>query len=357
MKNLYSLLSLLTILCFQGHFISYGQTYTGNVTLFTQAQVDSFGALGYTRIDGSIKIGDPNSTQPNNITSLQPLLGLSKVDTGLFIANCSMNNLSGLDSMESISVLDLMSNSNLQSIESLSKIDTLYNLWISFNASLSNLNGLNQLKVIESHCDIYINNALQSVDGLNQLSSVGGFLRIAQNENLSSLEALGELVSITGDLNLAQNELLENLNGLENLNSTYTLDINNNPLLVDYCALSNLVDNAGINGDYYAYSNPYNPTLMMLENGACNASINVSEIDHVNGMTLLPNPTSGNITINFGTFKNNSIQIINALGQIIYSKNDIDLPNFNLNIDAPQGLYNVVVSSKHKRQTFKVVKQ
>lgn len=358
MKKIYSFLLLFVLLGFQCHFTSFGQTYTGNVEVFTQAEVDSFGALGYTRIDGSIRIGNPYEFQPNDITNLQPLLGLSVVDTGLFISNCSILNLNGLDSIKSVQVLDLMTNNYLQSIDALSQLDTVYNLWITFCSSLVNLNGLESLTTIENHCDIYINNSLQSLDGLDNLTSVGGFFRIAQNDNINSIEALGELTSIGSDLNIQENDVLETLNGLENLTTVADLIVNQNPNLEDFCALTYLVDNVGINGDYEALENSFNPTLTMLENGICSSTIGIQEAEYDFSVTLSPNPTTGNIALNFETEEPKNLEVVNQLGQRIYTIENITSPNFNLNLnDVPQGIYTVVLQLENNKQSFKVVKQ
>lgn len=335
---------------------SYGQTYTGTINLFSQAQVDSFGALGYTRIDGSIRIGDPFVFQPNDITSLSPLLGLETVDTGLFIANNSLASLNGLDSLKSVYVIDIMSNFNLSSLSALSQIDTVHNLWVSFNGALEDLNGLNNLKVIENHCDIYVNNALTSLEGLNNLNSVGGFMRIAQNSNLASIQGLSSLNSIALDFNIAQNEELYSLNGLENLLTVGGIDINNNTILEDYCALNNLISNSGITSTYEVNNNAFNPTITMMQTGLCNSTLSTDDIEDIHAVTLSPNPTTGEFTLNLEHVKATQIQVINQLGQEIYSTNQISTPNLQLSIDAPKGVYTVVIHSENNTQSLKVVK-
>ena len=102
MTKFYSIILLFTLIFLQPSSLCNAQTYNGSVVLTSQAEVDSFGALGYSRIAGHLKIG-PDTLYANvtsNITNLTSLISLHSIDSSLLIeSNLSLTSLSGLDSI------------------------------------------------------------------------------------------------------------------------------------------------------------------------------------------------------------------------------------------------------------------
>lgn len=226
-------------------------TFVGIVDLHTQQEVNAFGSLCYTKIDGRLRIG---IDQDNDITDLTPL-----------------NNLTEVFSSGSTS--------------SIGKI------YITFADNLTSLQGLENIASAAGIVILDCNNLtnLQGLEGLTELSSLGGFndLILTDNDNLRSLEGLNNLEAI-GFLNsgiptfilIAGNHSLENVDALTNLNSVYgSIRIgdyenqtspppqgNNN--LTDFCGLQNLFTN-GYFEEVDINFNAFNPSVEEIIAGDC----------------------------------------------------------------------------------------
>lgn len=73
---------------------------------------------------------------------------------------------------------------------------------------------------------------------------------------------------------------------------------------------------------------------------------------------LYPNPTSGIVTIDLSALARNvKVEVFNTLGQLIDSKNYQSIKKQNFEINAPAGIYNVVVTADGNKQNFKVIKK
>src|SRR5210317_2566247 len=57
-------------------------TYVGNVRLLTQQEVDDFGAMCYSKIEGNLILGE-NWDFDNNILDLSPLSSLTEIYQGI----------------------------------------------------------------------------------------------------------------------------------------------------------------------------------------------------------------------------------------------------------------------------------
>lgn len=353
MTKFYSIILLLTLTCLQSSFLCKAQTYNGSVSLINQAEVDSFGALGYSNITGNLSIG-PDGVVQSDINSLTPLLSLRSIDSSLTIQNNTpLLNLNGLDSISHIGRdLDINGNYNLQNLIGLGDFDSLYYLNISFNLDLQNFNGLENLTYIEFAFNSMFCSSLTSYSGLNNLAYAGNIQLV--NDHVQNIEAFGNLTVVDDEFRILGTSNIESLSGLENLSSVHLLSIHDHPNLTDYCALTNLVNNNGV-VNFSVSNNEYNPTLLQLENGNCNPTIGL-ESNPANMFTLSPNPTTGDITINFGEFKQANLKVINQLGQIVYTKKQITESTFTFNLDAPEGIYTIEVFSKNRKNQFKVIK-
>lgn len=239
---------------------------------------------------------------------------------------------------------------------------------LTIEGSASDLSGLS-LTNISGNLLIVNNNNLTSLVGLEGIENMSAVLSIQNNTNLTSLEGLNNLLTITtpplfsySGLYIKYNGNLESLDGLENLSTvSEKIEIVGNPYLDDYCALYNAIqyksDKVNIS------SNLYNPTLQELKDGFClptdtNSNIvGVSELNLLNLVRLTPNPTAGNINLDFGLLENKNLRVLNQLGQVIYQKNNISESIYNFNLDAPEGIYTVELYSDQVRKQFKVIKQ
>ena len=157
--------------------------FTGNVILNSQSDINEFAANQYKEITGYLYIGsyDKNGKQ------ITPF-------------NTDVSDIGALNTIERVRG----------------------DLFIRGNPILTELNGLENLKIVEGFLmKISLNSNLAKINGFNNLKSIGKMLLIAQNESL-----------------------------------------------LDFCGLQNLMKN-DFDIEYLRSSNGYNPTLEDIVNGNC----------------------------------------------------------------------------------------
>ena len=208
------------------------------------------------------------------LINLDGLLNLDDIDYGGLIIenNASLKNIGGLNNISGNigSDLKIIRNPSLVDIGGLSNITGVlglgvnHNLEIKENASLTNIEGLSGLiRVDYGNLEIEFNNALTNVNGLRNLESVNeGALIILGNDLLSNLTGLSSLEAVAG-LNISDNDALTNLDGLSKLSMVhFNLRIQFNPVLIDFCGLSNLFENGEIGGNITIIRNGANTVLI-----------------------------------------------------------------------------------------------
>jgi hypothetical protein len=308
-----------------------GGIYNGNVTLLTQSEVNSFGAMNFSTINGDLRIGD--SASPGNISDITSFMTLEEVTGNLVISsNQTLGTLNGLEnlvsvggvfiqsnpSLESLAALSnltevdgilsvvgnnaltslnglngittagsfgVISNQSLTSIDAMQSLSTVGRLVISNNISLNSIAALSNITTATSIQIIYMP-LLTSLEGLNQLTTVT-FLRISYNDGLTNLAELSNLVSAPEGISIGGNDALTSLDGLENLTTCnwvligrdLDFDVINdapNQSLVDYCALQNLFTNGtyvdpptSIFNGVEIVNNPFNPSIQDIIDGNC----------------------------------------------------------------------------------------
>ncbi len=188
----------------------WAQTYTGDLVLSTQAEVNSF---SYSEITGSLDI------RGDDITDLTALSSLTSVGGNLNIQeNPNLTHLGGLENLSTVG----------------------YNLHISDNPQLTNVNGLSNLSTVGSSFFIWTNKELTDVDGLSNLSSVGDDFRIGYNSKLTHVDGLSNL-STVGTMQINDNLQLTNVDGLSALTTVKGILLLMNPNLTHVDGLSNLL--------------------------------------------------------------------------------------------------------------------
>ena len=88
--------------------------------------------------------------------------------------------------------------------------------------------------------------------------------------------------------------------------------------------------------------------------------IGIKEVSTLEGVTIYPNPTSGKFSIKLADSKMKVfVEIVNVVGEIIYSTNVIDADNLSLDLNLQDGVYFVKVVESHfqKASVFKLIKQ
>lgn len=203
------------------------QVYTGNLTLDTQAAIDTF---PYSSVTGNLTIG--------GIDSINGLSGLTSVGGNLVFDNSDIPDMDGLSSLTSLGG-DLT-------------------ILAAFN--LTNVDGLSGITAIGGDLTIFFSSSLLSLDGLSNLTTIGGELDFFKNGSITHLDALSNLVSVGGDFGIGDFVALTNLNGLSNLVSVggdLSFDTNK---LIEYCGIYPLLSTpGGLGGTFWAGRNATNP--------------------------------------------------------------------------------------------------
>ena len=264
--------------------------FIGDVTLLSQQDVDDFGVLGYTKIEGELKIGGDNDSDISDLSSLQNLIevthfirlnknpnlstlnGLNNISIaqGVWLMqNNALLSLEGLADIEYLEYLAIYNNSSLISLTGLSNIETVDFLYVSGNSTLNSLDGLQNISDV-FHMEIIDNQSLESVDGLPAFLN-NGDLWIYDNPNLLSLQGSEHLNQLS-NLEMSNNGLtsLEGINNLTSINSLYIsrIEHDGNEFLVDFCALQNLFT-SGTYETVVITNNAFNPTIQDIIDGNC----------------------------------------------------------------------------------------
>ena len=215
-------ISLLLIFSFST--LSIGQTYVGDVLLNTQAKVDSFGALGYDKINGHLRITD------TDITDISSLEELTEINGNFTILNSTnLPSLNGLHNINTVTgVFLIRGNDLLQTLNGLNALDSVHrHLIIQENSGLINLNGLNNLTYVSKKLEIKTNGALISLSGLDNLSEVSSDkLTISNNPSLTTINSLNQLTHCY-NIKIEDNPVLNALNAFSSLTTSNNISIKN----------------------------------------------------------------------------------------------------------------------------------
>jgi len=123
---------------------------------------------------------------------------------------------------------------------------------ISLSSAVTDLSPLASLRVIEGSLESPGFNAdLETLEGLEQLQSVGEFT--FSRDGLRRVSGVSNLYEVKGHFKLFSLANLTDLDGLENLQSTGTLDVMINPVLTNIDGLSGL---QRVDGDLRIEGNP-----------------------------------------------------------------------------------------------------
>lgn len=259
---------------------------SGDVTFFTQEEIDSF-----------------QTDYPN----------CNEIDSDIEINGTDITNLSGLSNITSIGGdLWIHSNSQLQSLSGLENVSSIEGkLWIIDNDAITNLIGLDNLSSVEGDLVISQNDNLQNLVGLGSLTSISQSLIIGGYEfgneydgidNLGSLSGINNLESIGADFVIQWNSSLVNFSGLENL-----LTIGGNFQLEECYALENFTGLEGlisIGGEMYLQENFALKSLSGLENLnviSNGLSIKATTLEDINSLSNL-NTIDGELMIRYNSF-------------------------------------------------------
>ncbi len=318
---------LITItLCFNG----FAQVYNGDLTLSTQAEVNSF---NYIEVTGQLTISEASSGE---ITNLNGLSTLTTIGDGLSIENNNaLTTLTGLENITSI-------------IGDYDSLGQGIGLNISDNNNLTTINAFSNLTLMEGNIHIENNPMLVSLIGLDGITEVNGSIRILDNANLNTLSGLQNIVTLTGvgffqfGIRIENNDALLDLTGLDGLTTLNgNLEVYGNDSLISLNGLNSLTYHTAV---YEGIEIGGNSSLTSL-NGLNNiSSYNCSLTSIYNNNALvtlegLPNLTEFNGTISIQ--RNDALISLVGLNNISSILGDLKI-NSNENLISLEGLDNLV---------------
>jgi len=199
------------------------------------------------------------------------------------------------------------------------------------------------VKTNMTQVEIIANPQLLNIDGLAGITHVSRGLWIIENAQLTDITGLSTLMTIEETLIVFGNEALTSLDGLENLNTvngtgdptSFTVNVRNNPILNDCCALYPLLTTGTIGSGIAIFEgnaegcNSVEEILMNCEtNPVCSGDIILSTQAEVDAF----GPCSswdGNITINGSGITN------------LFSMSGLETINGSLTISNADSLYNL----------------
>ncbi|MEM9078346.1 MAG: hypothetical protein AAGC43_14985 [Bacteroidota bacterium] len=284
------------------------RVFGAGIRVTNQAQIDSIGFFGYTRLQGGLIIDGRDNENP--IRDLTPFRTLTQLDAGLNIVDTRyLKSLDGLENLNLIGGIQVIGNDSLESIDALrglTQINTIrrrvtltpFNFFR--NPRLESLSGFRNVTFIDTvSVSIGANSSLTSLNGLENLVTCFG-ISVNSNENLRSLSGLENVERIEADFTVSNNSLLESLDvgkletlgrfltiqdnpeitSLEGLNSISRLesdlDVQNhaiirNERLNDFCGIQEALKNSDTtNLMIRIFSNAANPTVEQIVNDNCN---------------------------------------------------------------------------------------
>ncbi len=177
-----------------------------------------------------------------NKNDLKELETIDIINGDLIIENTDITSLNSLNKLKKVNTLRIKNNEYLREINGFNGLEYIKNLEISRNNSLIDIYGFfkffSSIKTIEGYIKIEFNKNLTSVTFLKGLKSVGNSFYL-HNNNLLTLEGLDNLEEVNASLSLSSNKLksLEHLSNLKKLDGMLGIAYNN---LVSLNGIQNL---------------------------------------------------------------------------------------------------------------------
>lgn len=142
-----------------------------------------------------------------------------------------------------------------------------------------------------------------------------------------------------------------------------TLTANESGASYEWLDCSTMTPITGANSRSYTATSNGNYAVVVTNSNCSDTStcytvtgVGVSD-NRVKEISLYPNPTHGNFTIDLGNQVSTAkVEVIDLIGQIIFSQTFTNSKILNLSIDAPNGIYLVSISAGEFKKIVKVIK-
>jgi len=186
------------------NFALYSQCPIGRIELYSQVAIDEFKVKypNCTEVSGGLLV------QGADITNLNGLNAITKIDSSFIVFQTSLKNMLGLYSLRSVGYLAIGSNGGLTTLTGLERLQSAGCVDISYNAALTSLRGLESLVSVTDAFELHHNDAIKNLIHLNDALQIGG-IRIESNSSLEELEAFNQVTEIKGNVIIADNGALK----------------------------------------------------------------------------------------------------------------------------------------------------
>jgi hypothetical protein len=392
-----------------------GQTYTSSgtytATLLNAAGCDSVITLNLT-INNS-EIGATETVSACN-SYLWTVNGQTYTSSGTYTS--TLTNVNGCDSLVTLDLTVGVTNSGSESITSCDSYTwaangNTYTNSGSYSANLTNQEGCDSTAIL----NLTITNSSSSsvnatecesftwaVDG-NTYNSSGTYTAVLQNQagcdstitlnlTINAADSVNEVVEtcdsffwdVNGQTYTSSGQYNESFTNVNGCDSIRYLDLTINTVNVGVTVIDDTVLQANAVGAEYQWidcgtNNPINGETNQIFNpssngsyavqvieGSCidtSACITISILDLVHsefeeGFELYPNPTIGNITIEFGSVQDEiELSLINTPGQIVRHEFYSNTDKIEFMLTEAPGVYFVKIASGSRQAYIKVLKE
>jgi hypothetical protein len=260
MKKVIVLASVVAIVFLTWYSTAYSQgTYSGSLTLSSQADVNSF---NYSEVTGNLTI------QGAGITDLSPMNVLNSVGANLWIYQTGITTIEGFENLTSVGTnLIIDENQYLSSFSAFNSLTDVNGIQVYQNPSLTNFSGFNLVTSTSDYVDIIDNASLESFSGFDAWQTCSLSIGIGENPSLKQIPAFGSLKTVRFNIDIFDNVSLESITSFKNVESVGWINIWNNTMLNNYCGFYNFLSANSSYSRFRTNGNLLNPTVQDVING------------------------------------------------------------------------------------------
>jgi hypothetical protein len=317
-------------------------TYTGDIELNYQYEVDVFEDNQLDVLNGNIIIGQPcrdfGIYVSTPISDLSPLSGIKVINGDVILKSYGWHNFHNLEGFEEVTKiggkLRIEGENNRGFINDISQLSNLTELhgFQMIGNSIPILEGFNNISQDFNSSFILENNFnLTAISAFQNVPKILGNFNVIGNSNLQSFSGFNQMNQFNGDVIISNNSNLNSFSGLNNINTANFFQIKHCEELININAFQNLNTT-----NYFeiGFSGLENVNMFQdLTQVANELTINNNQIlQNTNGFTNLGNIGERITFINNNSLQNisfNSIQYDSSNPLYIYLVNNPSLTNIS----------------------------